>query len=42
MGEPLDGRYRVARARHRWDQLGYRTRVDYLETGVDPESWSEE
>jgi len=42
MGDPLDGRYRVARARHCWDQLGYRTRVDYLETSVDLESWSGE
>ncbi|MEC9348095.1 MAG: hypothetical protein VX387_00125 [Planctomycetota bacterium] len=42
MGDPFDGRYRVARARHHWDELGYRTRVDYLETGVDLELWSEE
>lgn len=33
------GRYRVARARHCWDRLGYRTRVDYLENGVDLERW---
>jgi len=42
MGEPLDGCYRVARARHRWDHLGYRTRVDYLEDSVDLDSWSSE
>ena len=33
------GRYRVARARHCWDHLGYRTRVDYLEDSVDLDSW---
>lgn len=42
MGGILDGSYRVARARHRWDQLGYRTRVDYLERSVDLESWGGE
>ncbi|MEE3198480.1 MAG: hypothetical protein VX254_00505 [Planctomycetota bacterium] len=34
------GRYRVARARHCWDRLGYRTRVDYLEHGVDLAGWN--
>jgi len=34
------GRYRVAGARHSWDRLGYRTRVDYLEHGVDLAGWN--
>ena len=34
-----EGRYRVVRARHCWDRLGYRTRVDYLENGVDLDGW---
>ena len=39
MGDSLDGCYRVVQARHCWDHLGYRTRVDYLEDSVDLDSW---
>lgn len=39
-GGAFGGCYRVVRARHCWDHLGYRTRVDYLEDSVDLDSWN--
>jgi hypothetical protein len=34
-----DGRYRVVRSLHRLDAEGYRTRVEFLEDGLDLEAW---
>ena len=41
-GRAWDGRYRVARAQHRWGAEGYRTRVEFMEQGSDIARWSGE